>query len=106
MLDLSRKEVRDYVYECVHNVISSANIEYVKWDMNRQLTDIGSVEFTGRQAGELAHRYVLEYMSCKSALLTISQIFCLRTARAVVQDLTLACFTTVRRYGAPMTRMP
>lgn len=59
VLDLSRKEVRDYVYECVHNVISSANIEYVKWDMNRQLTDIGSVEFTGDRQGELAHRYAL-----------------------------------------------
>lgn len=59
VLDLSRKEVRDYVYECVHNVISSANIEYVKWDMNRQLTDIGSVEFNGDRQGELAHRYVL-----------------------------------------------
>ena len=59
VLDLSRKEVRDYVYECVHNVISSANIEYVKWDMNRQLTDIGSVEFAGDRQGELAHRYVL-----------------------------------------------
>ena len=59
VLDLSRKEVRDYVYECVHNVISSANIEYVKWDMNRQLTDIGSEEFTGDRQGELAHRYVL-----------------------------------------------
>lgn len=59
VLDLSRKEVRDYVYECVHNVISSANIEYVKWDMNRQLTDIGSVEFTGDRQGELAHGYVL-----------------------------------------------
>ena len=59
VLDLSRKEVRDYVYECVHNVISSANIEYVKWDINRQLTDIGSVEFAGDRQGELAHRYVL-----------------------------------------------
>lgn len=59
VLDLSRKEVRDYVYECVHNVISSANIEYVKWDMNRQLTYIGSVEFNGDRQGELAHRYVL-----------------------------------------------
>ena len=59
VLDLSRKEVRDYVYECVHNVISSANIEYVKWDMNRQLTDIGSVEFTGDRQGELVHRSVL-----------------------------------------------
>ncbi len=59
VLDLSRKEVRDYVYECVYNVISSANIEYVKWDMNRQLTDIGSVELIGDRQGELMHRYVL-----------------------------------------------
>ena len=59
VLDLSRKEVRNYVYECVYKVISSANIEYVKWDMNRQLTDIGSMEFTGDRQGELAHRYVL-----------------------------------------------
>ncbi len=59
VLDLSRKEVRDYVYECVYKVISSANIEYVKWDMNRQLTDIGSMEFTGDRQGELTHRYVL-----------------------------------------------
>lgn len=59
VLDLSRKEVRDYVYECVYKVISSANIEYVKWDMNRQLTDIGSMEFTGDRQGELAHRYIL-----------------------------------------------
>lgn len=59
VLDLSRKEVRDYVYECVRNIVSSANIEYVKWDMNRQLTDIGSICFTGDRQGELAHRYVL-----------------------------------------------
>ncbi len=59
VLDLSRKEVRDYVYGCVRNIVSSANIEYVKWDMNRQLTDIGSVCFTGDRQGELAHRYVL-----------------------------------------------
>ena len=53
---LSRNQ---YVLDLSRNVISSANIEYVKWDMNRQLTDIGSVEFTGDRQGELAHRYVL-----------------------------------------------
>ena len=42
VLDLSRKEVRDYVYEAVASVLRSANIAYVKWDMNRQLTDLGS----------------------------------------------------------------
>ena len=59
VLDLSRKEVRDYVYECVHNVISSANIEYVKWDMNRQLTEVGSATLPAQRQRALAHRYVL-----------------------------------------------
>lgn len=59
VLDLSRKDVRDYVYSCIKNIVSSANIEYVKWDMNRQLTDIGSVCFAGDRQGELMHRYVL-----------------------------------------------
>lgn len=70
VLDLSRKEVRDYVYDCVKNVISSANIEYVKWDMNRQLTDIGSVCFTGDRQGELAHRYVLGVYELQERLVT------------------------------------
>ena len=59
VLDYSRKEVRDHVYGMMKKILDSANIEYIKWDMNRQLTDIGSVEFTGDRQGELAHRYVL-----------------------------------------------
>lgn len=70
VLDLSRKEVRDYVYECVRNIVSSANIEYVKWDMNRQLTDIGSICFTGDRQGELAHRYVLGVYELQERLVT------------------------------------
>ncbi|MGN0482722.1 MAG: alpha-galactosidase [Lachnospiraceae bacterium] len=59
VLDLSRKEVVDYVYECVASVLRSANIEYVKWDMNRQLSDLGSAVLPADQQGELSHRYVL-----------------------------------------------
>ncbi|MCM1143708.1 MAG: alpha-galactosidase [Lachnoclostridium sp.] len=59
VLDLSRKEVVDYIYEMVANVLRSANIEYVKWDMNRQLSDIGSVTLPADRQGELYHRYVL-----------------------------------------------
>lgn len=59
VLDLSRKEVVDYVYECVAKILRSANIEYVKWDMNRQLSDIGSYELSADRQGELYHRYVL-----------------------------------------------
>ena len=53
VLDLTRKEVRDYAYECVAKILRSANIEYVKWDMNRQLSDIGSLELPADQMGEL-----------------------------------------------------
>ena len=59
LLDLTNKEVRDHIVNSMTKVFSFANISYVKWDMNRQLTDIGSVEFTGDRQGELAHRYVL-----------------------------------------------
>jgi alpha-galactosidase len=59
VLDLSRKEVRDCIYDKIHAILSSANIAYVKWDMNRQLTDMGSLMLPADRQGELAHRYVL-----------------------------------------------
>ena len=59
VLDLSRKEVRDCIYDKIYAILSSANIEYVKWDMNRQLTDMGSLMLPADRQGELAHRYVL-----------------------------------------------
>ena len=59
VLDLSRKEVRDCIYDKIYAILSSANIAYVKWDMNRQLTDMGSLMLPADRQGELAHRYVL-----------------------------------------------
>lgn len=59
VLDISRKDVRDCVYEQIHSVLSSANIEYVKWDMNRELTDVYSLGLAPDAQGELYHRYVL-----------------------------------------------
>ncbi|RKI41660.1 alpha-galactosidase [bacterium D16-51] len=59
VLDLSRQEVVDYAYECVSKILRSANIAYVKWDMNRQLCDVGSAVLPQNQQKELFHRYVL-----------------------------------------------
>ena len=59
VLDLSRKEVVDYTFGQVERVLKSANIEYLKWDMNRQLTDIGSGFLDRESQGELFHRYCL-----------------------------------------------
>ena len=59
VLDLSRRDVLNYVYEAVAEVLRSANIRYVKWDMNRQLSDLGSAFLDEEHHGELFHRYVL-----------------------------------------------
>lgn len=59
VLDYSRKEVRDYVYGMMKKILDSANIEYIKWDMNRQLTEVGSTTLPAERQRELWHRYVL-----------------------------------------------
>lgn len=59
VLDITRREVRDYVMEQIFAVLHSANVEYVKWDMNRPLTDIASAALPADRQGEIYHRYVL-----------------------------------------------
>ena len=67
--DFSRKEVRDCVYDQLHKVLSSANIEYVKWDMNRELSDVWSSALPAGRQGELRHRYVLGVYELQERLL-------------------------------------
>lgn len=69
VLDLSRPEVVDYVYECVAGILRSADIDYVKWDMNRQLTDVGSLYLPGERQGEVFHRYVLGVYALQERLI-------------------------------------
>lgn len=57
VLDFSRKEVVDYIYEQICSVLDHANIEYVKWDMNRSISDVYSA-LTADQ-GRVLHDYVL-----------------------------------------------
>ena len=59
VLDLSRREICDYVIESVSNILSNPLITYVKWDMNRHLTDLWSNELPPKRQKETAHRYML-----------------------------------------------
>ena len=70
VLDISRKEVRDYIYDRIKKVLSSANVEYVKWDMNRPLTDLGSTAYPTSRQGELSHRYMLGVYEMQERLIT------------------------------------
>ena len=58
VLDLPRKEVVDGIYEQISAVIRSADISYVKWDMNRQLTDVGNTVLAPERQGDICHRSV------------------------------------------------
>lgn len=57
VLDFSRKEVVDYVFDAMCGVLDQGNIEYVKWDMNRSLSDCFSG--TADDQGCVMHDYVL-----------------------------------------------
>lgn len=59
ILDMSREEVQDYVIEAVSKVLRGANIEYVKWDMNRNMTESFSQGRDPRRQLETQHRYML-----------------------------------------------
>ena len=56
LLDLSNKDVQDYIIENICRILKNANIDYVKWDMNRNMSDI---RFNDYPAGEFYHRYML-----------------------------------------------
>lgn len=70
VLDFSRKEIVDEIYSRIKAVLSSADISYVKWDMNRPLSDIGSYALESDRQGELFHRYVLGVYDMMGRLLT------------------------------------
>ncbi len=70
VLDMSRKDVRDNIFDQMYKVLSSANIEYVKWDFNRNLTEVGSAILAPEHQGEVAHRYVLGVYELLERLLT------------------------------------
>ena len=57
VLDFSRKEVVDAIYDQICKVLDQGNIEYVKWDMNRSLMDVYSS--VKRDQGRVLHDYVL-----------------------------------------------
>jgi alpha-galactosidase len=56
---MTRQDVRDYLFKVISNVLGSADISYVKWDMNRSICDWYSAQLSAKNMGEMQHRYVL-----------------------------------------------
>jgi alpha-galactosidase len=59
VLDFSRDDVRENIYQQMKRILTAAPITYVKWDMNRNMTEIGSASLEPARQQETAHRYVL-----------------------------------------------
>lgn len=59
VLDFSRPEVVDYIAGLMEKVLSEAPISYVKWDMNRSMTEVYSAALPAGRQGEVFHRYIL-----------------------------------------------
>jgi len=68
ILDLSREDVQDFVIEKMTEVFNSADIKYVKWDMNRNFSDVYSSSLSKDRQGEVFHRYVMGLYRCMKTL--------------------------------------
>ncbi len=78
VLDLSRKDVCDYLIDSINSILQDAKIEYVKWDMNRSISDVWSAQLPSHRQGETFHRYILGlYYIMDHVILTHPEvIFC------------------------------
>ena len=59
VLDLSRKEVHEYLFDTISGLLEKYNITYIKWDFNRPISDVYSYAFPSSRQGEVSHRYYL-----------------------------------------------
>lgn len=59
VLDYSRPEVVEAIYQMMAKILSEAKVSYVKWDMNRSMTEVYSTAYPAERQGEIFHRYIL-----------------------------------------------
>ncbi|GAB6130279.1 alpha-galactosidase [Blautia stercoris] len=59
VLDFSRNEVVDYIYEMIAKVIRESSISYIKWDMNRYMSEPYSKGSAPCEQGKVMHKYIL-----------------------------------------------
>lgn len=59
LLDLTNPKVQDYLIESMSDVFTRSKVNYVKWDMNRHMSDYYSQALPKEQQGEFSHRYII-----------------------------------------------
>lgn len=61
VLDMSRSDVVDWLYQILSGLLRENPIDYIKWDFNRNLADVYSRALPASRQGEVSHRFVLGY---------------------------------------------
>jgi len=59
VIDMSNSEAVDGIFSMMADILDNNNIEYIKWDFNRYLTDVYSQSLPAEKQGEVHHRYIL-----------------------------------------------
>ena len=59
VLDFSREDVRNHIFDEMTEVLDKADVDYLKWDFNRSISDIYCAVLPAKRQGEIPHRYVL-----------------------------------------------
>lgn len=59
VLDMTREDVRENIFSQMYAILSRHEIDYVKWDFNRNITDAGSALLPAERGGEFFHRFIL-----------------------------------------------
>ena len=59
VLDMGRKQVREYIFEQICKVLDQTKIDYIKWDFNRSICDVYARDLPKERQGEARHRFVL-----------------------------------------------
>lgn len=68
-LNLAHEEVYQSIYQQLHHLLSEYEIDYIKWDMNRYMTEVYSIYDRPEQQGQLYHRYILNLYRLYDALI-------------------------------------
>ena len=70
VLDVSRKDIRDNIFDQMRSVLDKYTIDYLKWDFNRNLSEAGSAALDSAHAQEFFHRFVLGTYELQDRLTT------------------------------------
>ena len=104
VLDFSRKEVVDCIYEMMAKILGCGRVSYVKWDMNRSITECWSPSLPADRQGEVFHRYILGVYDLYERLTSAFPRCSSSPAPAAEPALTPAFSTMRLRPGPAMTR--